>query len=1008
MSARFAVILAAAAALALSAGAARAQDQAGLGTDLAGESCTFGAPAGAAAGVHGFSIACGNTAESGSVYVLPALPRLPTAPEARRAAIIAAAKQMPVGLGLADTLKCDNGSPLAQGGDRLLFACTARADGWPRIVLVVPSSGALYEAEGVPALLPVLEAAIAARSGTALAPAETEAALHLLEQHFPGALTHAGGADAAAERALVELARLDGAQRNYAAAETAYRRALELETRLFGENAAAVGQTLMELALQVSNQGRFDEAAGLFRRAQPIVEASGSVSARARLQSYLALDAANQRHYEDALKYARAATALRRAELEAQAPAAGGEAQVPASRGELAHSLRIEAVMAMKLGDLPDALAAAEEVLSIISAEPNLPLWWRPDALAMMAEINAEDGRVVEAERQFRDALALDEKLFGATAPTVYAELRLGRFYADQQLYPAAVGVFRKALDGLARDEVARAAILPDQIAPFLAAAIDVAKTDPSQRASLEEEMFRATQLVSSDVTGRTIARAAARLASSNPALAELTRSLQDAQRQRDEARIELAAESAKSDDQRDPAREKKLAGEMAAAGAKAAQLAQQVSAQFPDYAKLADPGPAELAAVEQSLGQREAFLSFVIATKASYALLVTHDGLAVAPIKETADALGPDVAELRQAFVPRLGGLPEFDLEASYELYGRLLGPLEPSLAGIDRLVVAPSGALASLPLALLITARPPARAAYGEAAWLIKRMAVSDVPSPRAFLALRQADAHSSPAPRPFLAVADPTFQGSGQAGGNALDALAARCREDGPIAPELLRALPPLPETANEARTVEHLLGGTDDAVLVGAAATEPALLSRPLEDYRVLYFATHGILPGELHCQSEPGLALSPPAAPPKSEADDGLLDASEIAQLKLNADLVVLSACNTAASGGSFGGEALAGLADAFFNAGARSVIASHWEVPSLSTVKLMTGLFGIYAKDRGAGLAEALRQSQLALLRDPATAHPFNWAAFTVIGAGGGGGAAHPAPASAEPAGRRT
>ena len=204
----------------------------------------------------------------------------------------------------------------------------------------------------------------------------------------------------------------------------------------------------------------------------------------------------------------------------------------------------------------------------------------------------------------------------------------------------------------------------------------------------------------------------------------------------------------------------------------------------------------------------------------------------------------------------------------------------------------------------------------------------------------------------------------------------------------------------------RTVEHLLGGSDDALLMGASATEAALRARPLEDYGVLYFATHGILPGELHCQSEPGLALSPPASPASSQADDGLLDASEIAQLKLNADLVVLSACNTAASGGNFGGEALAGLADAFFNAGARSVIASHWEVPSLSTVKLMTGLFATYAKDRAEGLAQALRQSQLALLRDPATAHPFNWAAFTLIGAGTG--AARPSPASADPPGRRS
>ena len=110
---------------------------------------------------------------------------------------------------------------------------------------------------------------------------------------------------------------------------------------------------------------------------------------------------------------------------------------------------------------------------------------------------------------------------------------------------------------------------------------------------------------------------------------------------------------------------------------------------------------------------------------------------------------------------------------------------------------------------------------------------------------------------------------------------------------------------------------------------------AVRSAKLDQYQVLYFATHGLLPGELHCQAEPGLVLSPPSAPPSDKASDGLLRASEIASLRLNADLVVLSACNTAASGGTtLGGGALEGLADSFFAAGARAVLASHWEVPS--------------------------------------------------------------------------
>ena len=934
------------------------------------------------------------------LYAAPLAANLPDDADARRTAIIAAAKAMPGGLGRGAGMRCDPGSDVATGSDGMLFACTLSSNGWPRIVVLAVSDRSLYQGEGMPALLPTLQAAIAASSGRPASAAETEGALRLLEQRFPGTLARAGGAETASDTALVELARLDGAQRNYAGSEAADRRALEIETRLFGASAAAVGETLAELALQVSNQGRFDEAAGLFRRAQPIIDASGNVAVRARLQSYLALDAANQRHFDDALKFARAATAMRRAQLDAAAAQGGG----PVSHGELAHSLRIEVAMAMRLGDLPTALAGAEEVLRIVNDEPGLPLWWRPDAVAMMADINTQQGRVVEAEREYREALVMDEKLFGNTAPTAYAELRLGRFYADQQVYPAAVAVFRQAIAILAQDDTARAAIRPDQIVPFLAAGSALAALDPKQRGALEDDMFRASQLVSSDVEGRTIARAAARLVTADPALADLMRAVQDAQRQRDDARVALAAETAKPGEQRDAARETALAGDVKTAAAKADQLAQQVETRFPDYTKFANPGPAELAAFQRALGEREAFLSFMFGASGSYALLVTRSGLSVARVDETDAALAADVAELRQAFVPRLGGLPEFDLQAAYELYRRLLGPIEAKLADVDRLEVAPSGALASLPIGLLVTEKPAVRAGYSQAAWLVRRLAVSEVPSPRAFLALREASARRTKAPKPYFAVADPSFLGAAPSAGgkNALDALASNCRADGPVAADLIRALPPLHETADEARTVGRALGAGADAMLLGAAATEANLRAQPLDQYAVLYFATHGLLPGELHCQAEPGLVLSPPQRPARSAAEDGLLDASEIAALKLNADLVVLSACNTAASGGEFGGAALAGLADAFFNAGARSVLASHWEVPSLATVKLMTGLFETYAGARDSSLADALRQSQLALIRDTATAHPYNWAAFTIIG--DGAKAAPLSPAEAVPA----
>jgi CHAT domain-containing protein len=185
------------------------------------------------------------------------------------------------------------------------------------------------------------------------------------------------------------------------------------------------------------------------------------------------------------------------------------------------------------------------------------------------------------------------------------------------------------------------------------------------------------------------------------------------------------------------------------------------------------------------------------------------------------------------------------------------------------------------------------------------------------------------------------------------------------------------------------VARLLGAGGNSVFLGREATETRLRELPLDQYDVLYFATHGLLPGELRCQAEPGLALSPPGVTATSKEADGLLDATEIASLTLNADLVVLSACNTASGGGRFGGEALSGLAEAFFYAGARALLASHWEVPSSATVRLMTGLFERAGPGLTHGTAQSLRQSQLTLLDQPVTAHPFFWAAFTVIGDGG-------------------
>ena len=168
------------------------------------------------------------------------------------------------------------------------------------------------------------------------------------------------------------------------------------------------------------------------------------------------------------------------------------------------------------------------------------------------------------------------------------------------------------------------------------------------------------------------------------------------------------------------------------------------------------------------------------------------------------------------------------------------------------------------------------------------------------------------------------------------------------------------------------------------------TETRVRSMDLSEYSILAFATHGLVSGELKGLAEPALVLTPPDE--GSEADDGLLTASEIATLDLNADWVILSACNTAAADGTPGAEGLSGMAKAFFYAGARALLVSHWSVNSEAAVAITTGMLGEMAGDPEIGRAEGLRRSMLAMMETEGKdhfAHPMFWAPFVVVGEGG-------------------
>jgi CHAT domain-containing protein len=364
------------------------------------------------------------------------------------------------------------------------------------------------------------------------------------------------------------------------------------------------------------------------------------------------------------------------------------------------------------------------------------------------------------------------------------------------------------------------------------------------------------------------------------------------------------------------------------------------------------------------------------------------------------------------------------FDLARAHELYKGLFGQIEDLIHG-KRLLIVPSGPLTQLPFQVLVTeapktALPNTFADYRDVAWLARKQAITVLPAVSSLRALREL-AKASHASEPYVGFGNPLLVGEpdkfpddakraklarekrcdptlrqrvalllGLRGGTR-----AMARSNGGIADIAdIRSWAPLPETADELCDVAHDLGLDPKTHLhLGAMATETKIRqlsdNGTLANYKIVHFATHGAVAGEVSRTSEPGLLLTPPEQ--ASETDDGYLSASEIAGLKLDADWVILSACNTAAAGA--GAQALSGLARAFFYAGARSLLVSHWEVASGPTVKLITKAVNELKRDPKIGRAEALRRSMLSMIDtgNVYEAHPAFWAPFVLVGEGGGG-----------------
>ncbi|MEZ5817454.1 MAG: CHAT domain-containing tetratricopeptide repeat protein [Hyphomicrobiaceae bacterium] len=414
------------------------------------------------------------------------------------------------------------------------------------------------------------------------------------------------------------------------------------------------------------------------------------------------------------------------------------------------------------------------------------------------------------------------------------------------------------------------------------------------------------------------------------------------------------------------------------------------ISTSFPDYVALTEPQPLTIAATQALLGPTEALVTLLVGQKHSYVWAISRERAVWSRIGAGSKALATHVAALRKGLDPLSGstqGAP-FDLQRAHDLYRLLLGPVESIIRDKQNLILVPTGPLTSLPFQVLVTEPPRAGQAAAEAlrdaAWLVRRHATSVLPSVPSLAALRRVGA-SLRAAEPFLGIGDPALSGrQAPAGrGQAAPTPLASVYRNGKADLRALREMSPLPETAAELKAIAASLNAPASALLLSQDATETRIKQLPLDKYRVVHFATHGLVAGELSGLEEPALVLTPP--PHATERDDGLLTASEVAALKLRAEWVVLSACNTAA-GSEVGAEALSGLARAFFFAGAKSLLVSHWAVNSDATVWLTTGTFSALAKRPAAGRAEAFRQTMLAMIESGLP--PGLWAPFVIVGEG--------------------
>ena len=644
-------------------------------------------------------------------------------------------------------------------------------------------------------------------------------------------------------------------------------------------------------------------------------------------------------------------------------------------------------------GDAAGAEQAINTALDLIALVPRAAAAYRPRFLSQRALIKLERQDYEAARRDAAEAADAFAALMPDTPLEARARLREGRALVALGRADEALATFER---GFLVYEENPVVVEYGSLWPFFSLALNTVAQQPAREREMGARIFRAAQLVRQSITAQTVSGAAALLGEGDGEKARAVRAWRDANERYATLKALQVLQLRDPLSQADQARS--LAEGVAQAQAEVERLRAARDRIAPEY-QSAIASPVTLDALQSVLGEGEAMVQVLIGWPRSLILIIDREQITYNAVPVTDSQVNVLIGLLRRGIeTDREGRVPDYRADVAFQVFNLLFSSQRERLMSFDRLIFSTSGALQSLPLELLATA-PPDNAwragDYTGVPFLGAQKAVSYVPSPRNLVDIR-ARAGTSNAAGAVASFAD--FR-AGVDPDKVLrvSRLPQTCRR----LAEAVDRVGELPGTAAEGQVIGDIFGA-DARLATAQAFNEDAVNAEgadgTLADYKVLHFATHGILWPTPDCFTDPALTVTATA----SEDSDGLLTASEIRLMTLDAQLVVLSACNTAsgyltsasnsingarqAAGLSgAGGESLSGLARAFFAAGARAVLATHWPVADKETTALM-GRFFRLIKDGDMDFATALRLSQAELREQVSTSHPVFWGPFVLIG----------------------